>query len=188
MHPQRRPMKIKRRYNQFAALPTLNLEEFEALTDLLYEAVGGNRSAICRILGIDRRTWDKWITEPPTWPWWNVVLRLAIKHMMIGMHGRRGSPAAKHVAYVRDALARIPNNTELVDEITLQAWQFSAAEEHLRKLLAPGPLAWDRIKLVANSGGFTPRQLRLAANSLGIVKDREFGGSSMWSLPEVGED
>jgi len=181
-------MKVKKRYNQFADLPTLDLKEFEALTDLLYEATNGNISATCRILAIDRRTWDRWIKQPPQWPWWNLILRTAIKHMMIGIKGRRGSPARAHAAYVRDALARIPNSTELLEEIEIQSYQYRECEVHIRNLLSHGPMNWEDIQKAANSGGYSRKQLRTAAKALGVVKDRVPAGDSVWSLPETGED
>ncbi len=179
---------VKKRYNQFTELPPLDLKEFEALTDLLYEAVNGNTSAVARVLGIDRRTYESWIHTPPQWPWWNIVLRMAVKQVMIGIKGRRGSPTIQHVANIRDALNRIPNSTELLDEISSQAWEYRECEIHVRQLLAYGPMNWSEIHKAANSGGFTIRQLRAAAKDLGVIKTREMQGDSVWSLPEVGED
>lgn len=173
----------KVRVKKIPAPPKLNTDEFMALTDLLYEAVSGNISACCRLLGINRKTWKKWETEPPEWPYWNLVLRFVIKHTLTGMIGRHRSPAAKHRQYIRDALARIPRSDELIEEIEAGAYELSAAETALRKLLARGPMPWHKIRVKLN---FTPRVLRTAAKSLGVTKEQLGYGEdkiSVWRLP-----
>src|SRR5690606_31862300 len=109
----------------------------------------------------------------PTWPWWNVVLRQAVKSTLIAMVGRRRSKGAKHRQHIRDCLARIPNNFDLTNEIESEAYTLRESEQHLRQLLLRKGMFWDQIRLPANSGGFSIRALQRAAKSLGVVKSQE---------------
>lgn len=173
------------RAKRMKALKPLDVEEFNALTDLLYEALSGNVTAVTRLLGINRKTWKKWETEPPEWPWWNTILRLAIKHTLTGMIGRRRSPAAKHRQHIREALARIPNSQDLIEEIENGAYELSAAETWLRRSLLRGPRPFDELRVESN---MSPRVLRAAAKSLGIVREQIGYGEnkrSLWSLPNI---
>jgi hypothetical protein len=173
------------RIKKMKKLPELNTDEFYALTDLLYEALSGNVKGCAELLGISRATWKKWEKEPPTWPWWNIVLRLAIKHTLTGMIGRRRSPARKHKQHIREALARIPDNNELIEAIEIGAYDYSSTETWLRKALLRGPRPFDELRVEAN---VSPRVLRTAAKSLGIVKEQIGYGEnkrSLWSLPSV---
>lgn len=171
------------RAKAISSVPPLNKDEFNALTDLLFESLNGNVSAITRLLGINRKTWKRWEKEPPEWPYWNLVLRYIIKHTLTGMIGRRRSPASKHKQYIREALARIPKSDELMEEIENAAYELSAAETHVRRLLLRGPMPWHEIRIKSN---FTPRVLRTAAKSLGVVKEQLGYGEekiSVWRLP-----
>lgn len=171
------------RVKKMKPLPPINHEEFYALTDLLYEALSGNVKACAELLGISRATWKKWETEPPEWPWWNLILRTAIKHTLTGMVGRRRSPAAKHRQYIRDALARIPDSQELVESIEAGAYDYSSTETWLRRALLRGPRPYDELRVEAN---VSPRVLRTAAKGIGVVKEQiGFGENkrSVWRLP-----
>lgn len=164
-------------------IPPLDVDEFNALTDLLFEALSGNVTAVTNLLGINRKTWKKWEHTPPEWPWWNTILRLAVKHTLTGMVGRHRSPAAKHKQYIREALARVPNSQELIEEIEAGAYELSSAETWLRRQLVKGPQPWHKIRV---KGNFSPRVLQRAAKSLGVVKEQTgFGDEkiSIWSLP-----
>lgn len=181
------PSKKRFRTKRMRSLPPLDLDEFNALTDLLFEATEGNRKAISRLLAIDRRTWDSWIDTPPEWPWWNIVLRHAIKLTLTGMVGRHKSPAAKHRQRIREALSRIPHSQEFEDEIVRQGLEHRGAEKHLYTLLLPGGQFWSYIRLNGNNGGYTERTLRQAARSLNVkMTQRGFGKDkdSWWELPD----
>src|SRR4051812_47809461 len=104
----------KVRVKKMSPVPPLDLDEFNALTDVLFEALNGNVSACAKLLGISRPTWKRWETDPPEWPWWNLVLRHVIKHTLTGMIGRRRSPSAKHRQHMRDALAKVKNSEDFI--------------------------------------------------------------------------
>lgn len=170
--------------------PTLNKEEFEALTDLLYEAVKGNRALISRLLGIDKRTWDKWLETPPLWPWWNLILRHVIVEVLAHLRNKKGI-TAKHRNRVLEALSRIPKSDELIDVAELAAYEYIGAEAHLRRLLTPRGKWWSDIRLAANSNGYTQKTLRIAAKKLGVIKTQEGFGKdkdSYWRLPDQDDD
>lgn len=163
----------------------LNIAEFNALTDVLFELYKENYSACAKLLGISRHTFKRWEKVPPTWPYWNVVLRHVIKHTLAGIIQKRGA-TAKHKKRILAAFNAIPDSTAFADEINNLAYNNAAAETHLRRLLSPGGMFFDEICKAANSGGFDEKTLRRAARNLQIVKTQEGYGEhkrSFWRLP-----
>ncbi len=165
----------------------LDIDEFNKLTDLLFEALKENHSACARVLGVSRMTWKKWEHTPPIWPWWNTVLRIAIKLVLTSMT-KRGA-TKKHRRRTLEALSQIPHNDELEREIYQTSSDYAAAEVHLKRLLRDKGLFKDEIFTAANMGGYSKKALELGATSLNVIKTIEGYGKarrSYWRLP--GED
>ena len=181
---KRRQIKIK------AKAETLDLDEFNALTDLLFEVFKENSAACARVLGISRITWKKWEKEPPTWPHWNVVLRHIIKSYLPALAARRGL-TAKHKERIIALLTQVKEGDKLGEEIGTLAYNLAGAEAHLRRLLARKGMYWDEIRGPKNCGGYTWKTLRMAARALGVVKTQEGYGDekrSYWRLPDQDDD
>jgi len=87
-------------------VPQLDVDEFNQLTDVLFELLKENHSKCARVLGISRLTWKKWERNPPRQWWWTVVLRTVIKSYITGLRARRGL-TGKHRARVMEALSSI---------------------------------------------------------------------------------
>jgi hypothetical protein len=157
-------------------LPTFDIQldhdEFNALTDVLFELVKENHSQCARLLGISRPTWKKWETQPPTWPWWNLVLREIIKHYITGLHARRGF-TAKHRRTIMDLMQRIPQGDEFVNEIDQLAYNVDGCANHLRATLGGKGMFFDELRTPALCGGYSPSTLRRAAKMIGVVKTQE---------------
>jgi hypothetical protein len=165
--------------------PTLDIDEFHALTDVLFELVKENHSKCARLLGISRSTWKKWERTPPGWPWWNLVLRAIIKHYISGLHARRGF-TAKHRRTVMDLMQRIPQAEEFANEIDQLAYNVDGAAHHIRLTLGGKGMFFDELKTAGNSGGYSPSTLRRAGRMIGVVKTQEGYGEdkrSYWRLP-----
>jgi len=170
--------------------PKLDVEEFNALTDLLFETLKENSSACARVLGISRLTWKKWENTPPTWPHWNMVLRNVIKHYLSALNSRRGL-TKKHRTRVMEALANIPQSDELIEDIDMLAYNLSGAQAHIRRILGRSGMSWRDLKKPANCGGYDPRTLQRAAKTLGVIKSQEGFGSdkrSYWRLPDQDDE
>jgi hypothetical protein len=170
--------------------PKLDVDEFNQLTDILFELMKESGSRCARILGISRSTWRKWTTNPPRQWWWNVVLRTVIKHYITALHARRGL-TGKHRRTVMDMLAKIPHSDEFMEELAAMAYDLEGATRFLRDTLAGKGMFWDELRKPANSGGYTQQTLRKAARMIGVVKRSEgFGDEkrSYWRLPNEDDD
>lgn len=170
--------------------PKLDLEEFHALTDILFEMFKENAAACARVLGISRITWKRWEKDPPTWPHWNIVIRSCIKSYLPVLASRRGL-TRKHHANIVEALTRVREGNQLGEEIGNLAYEAAGAETHLRLLLMKGGRYWHEIRQPRFCGGYTSKSLRLAARAIGVVKTQEgFGGDkrSYWRLPDQDDD
>jgi len=164
----------------------LDTDEFYALTDLLFETFKENNSACARSLGISRNTWKRWNTAPPTWPWWNLILRLVIKETLAGMTTKRGI-SRKHRNKILDAMSRIPDSSDMSVSIADLSYEYAGAEAHLRRLLTKGGMFKKDIMKAANAGGYSKKALELASKTLMIVKTQEGYGKkkkSFWRLPD----
>jgi hypothetical protein len=181
---QRRQTKVK------IVTPRLDVEEFNALTDLLFELLKENSAACARALGISRITWKRWEKSPPDWPYWNIVLRHVIKAHLVPLAARRGL-TVKHRQRIIDSLARVSDGEKFGEEMGNEAYNVAGAQAHLRNLLARKGRYWHDIRAAANCGGYTGKQLRTAAKLLGVVKTQEGYGEdkrSYWRLPDQDDD
>lgn len=175
----RRNIKIKLRK------PKLDIDEFNALTDVLFELFKENGSKCAFMLDISRSTWTKWTTNPPRQWWWNLVLRDVIKSAIAGLHGRRGF-TARHRRKVMEALSRVPQSEEFLGVIEAETYNVDGAANFIRATLGRKGMFWDELRKPANSGGYNERTLRKAARMIGVVKTQEgFGDDkrSYWRLP-----
>lgn len=172
----------------------LDLDEFSALTDLLFVAMNENHAACARVVGVSRLTWRKWETKPPTWPYWNFILREILKLTMANMHAQRKGHMDTHKKYIEENLAKIPHGNELFRQVNEHTLQISGAQDHLLKLLSQGGMYVHEIRRPANSGGYSDTALRTAARKLGIKKHAVGFGTDKrvkWKLPKqhnVSED
>lgn len=172
---------IRHSYN----LPELDVDLFNKLTDILFEALKENNTACASVLGITYRRWKRWETEPPKWPYWNVILKYVIKEVLSSMN-RKGL-TQKHRRRLLKAVNELDDSFELEAAITAESYKLTQAETHLRHLLMAGGMFRDEIFKAANSGGFSRGALIRAARTLGVRKDQEGYGKnkrSFWSLPQ----
>lgn len=170
--------------------PELDTDEFNKLTDVLYELMKEKGAACARVLGISRSTWRKWTTNPPRQWWWNIVLRAVIKQYITALKSRRGL-TGKHRRRVMEALSRIPQADEFMEEIDQMAYNIEGCALYLRDTLGGKGMFWDELRKPANNGGYTEQTLRRAARKLGVVRRSEgFGDDkrSYWRLPNEDDD
>lgn len=170
--------------------PRLDVEEFNKLTDLMFEMCKEKHQTCAKLLGISRQTWKRWEKEPPDWPYWNLVIRYVIREYLGAMQARKGL-TRKHRHRIMAALQRIENHEELGEEISRIAYNLNGCERHLTQLLATGGMFWDEIRLPANSGGYSERTLRKTARILNLRMSQEgFGPNkrSFWRLPTEYDD
>ncbi len=182
--PKRRQTKIQK-FN-----PKLDIEEFNQLTDILFELFKENAAGCARALGISRITWKRWEKDPPQWPFWNLVIRHVIKSYLPQLAARRGL-TRKHQARIIAQLSALRDGDQLGEEIGTLAYQLSGAEAHLKALLLRKGMFWHEIRTAANCGGYTSQTLRKAARGLGVVKTTEGFGEkkrSYWRLPDQDDD
>jgi hypothetical protein len=173
-----------------AYAPKLDVEEFNKLTDLLFEVFKENSAACARALGISRVTWKRWEKDPPQWPFWNLVIRHVIKSYLPALASRRGISRQHHQRIIKQ-LAELRDADSLGEEIGNLAYEAAGAETHLRRLLSRKGMYWHEIRAVANAGGFTSKSLRKAARAIGVVKTQEGYGDrkrSYWRLPDHDDD
>lgn len=182
--------KIRRQIKVSQFRPKLEVDEFNKLTDLLFECLKEKHAACARLLGISRITWRSWESDPPRWPWWNLVIRHAIKEYLAGVEAKRGLTKT-HRRRILERLAQIEQNDEFLDDIALLAQNLSGAELHIRAALGGKGMFWDELRLAANCGGYTERTLRKAARTMGVIKTQEGYGEnkrSYWRLPTEYDD
>jgi hypothetical protein len=166
-------------------VPELDVDEFNKLTDVLFELLKENHSKCARILGISRSTWKKWERHPPRQWWWTLVLRAVIKSYITGLRARRGL-TGKHRRTVMELLRRVPQGDEFMADIEAQAYNIEGAARYLRDTLGGRGMFWDQLRKSANNGGYTEQTLRSAARMIGVVKRTEGFGEdkrSYWRLP-----
>lgn len=172
-------------------IPTADPQEVSALLDLLFYATKENNAYCARLCNVNRATWRKWNTQPPTAWYWPHVLRLAIKHTLSSIIAQRRATSIKFQNDVRNQLSKIPHNRDFEAEIANMAYDIRGAEAHLRDLLTPRGRWWSNIKLTANLGGYSKQTIRKAAKKLGVIMTQEGYGDekdSYWRLPNEDED
>lgn len=170
--------------------PTLDHKEFRQLYEVLIEATKENYSRCGKLLGVTRKTFMAWNTNPPKWPWWNMVLREAIKIMIASTAAKKGM-TRKHRSRIIHLLSQIPKSDSFLMDIENMAYEFAGAEAHLRRLLAKRGMFKDEIMTVKNMGGYSSRSLESAARTLSVVKTQEGYGKdkrSYWRLPDQDDD
>jgi hypothetical protein len=169
----------------------LDLDLFEKLTDILYEAFKGNKSACARALGISTPTWIKWETHPPHWPYWNYVMRKVIVDVCSDITNRTSSATRKHRVAVITSLSKLPKDDPIREDVEYMGYDQSAAYVHLRQLLIKKGMFTDEIFTAANMGGFSKKTLIRQSYRLGVVKTLQGYGSakrSYWRLPNEDDD
>lgn len=169
----------------------LDIDKFNKLTDVLYEAFKGNKSACARALGISTPTWNKWLTDPPTWPYWNYVLRAIILDVCSDLLSRNSSANRKHKNAIIKSLSAIDKDDPIHSGIDIAGYETTAAYSHLRFMLMKKGMFVDEIMTTANMGGFSRKMLERASEKLGIVKTLEGFGKhkrSYWRLPNEDDD
>lgn len=182
---------LRRQIKLEKALLTANVEETEALIELLYYATKENGAHCCRLLDISRPTWRKWVKETPTAWYWPMVLRAAIKHTLSSIIAQRRATSKKFQNDVLHQLAKIPHHKEFEDEIANMAYEITGAQAHLRELLMMKGRWWSEIQTAAHAGGYSKATLRKAAKALGVVKTQEGYGEnkdSFWRLPNEDDE
>jgi hypothetical protein len=171
-------------------LPPMDEDRFHELFDILHDGCfEGNWAATARALGVSINTAKKWSKEAPTRYWETNNVLQAIKYihslMASSKHKQHRTRAAKIVVQLKR------QNLELDAEHLEQ--NTSAHGEALLHLIST--LAWTKLRemsteelhLAANSGGFSKRILRQAAEQIGLPKEtRGFGKDKItwYSIPE----
>lgn len=180
----------KRQIRITAKTHVLDLEEFNKLTDILFETYKEKHATCARMLGISTRTWRSWETKPPTWPWWNLVLRHLLQISISHIEGNRGF-SKEHKDKLRNALGELSHTDPLLDYIEDQSYNIAASVQHLRQLLMKKGRYKDEIFTTAKMGGFSRKTLERASKTLEVVKTQEGYGShkrSYWRLPNEDDD
>jgi hypothetical protein len=184
------PKSLKRAIKVRLQRPRLDKDEFNHLTDILFELNKENHSKCAKLLGIGITTWKRWETQPPTWPYWNIVLRHVLKSAIPQIAGNRGL-TEKHRQKLITALTQLPKDDPLTDYIEDQAYRVAGSVTHLRSLLLAKGMYKDEIFVTAKMGGFSQKTLENAARTLGIVKTQEGFGKhkrSYWRLPNEDDE
>lgn len=182
--------KIRRQIKVPKKSPKLEADEFNKLTDLLFEMMKEKHQACAKLLGISTLTWRKWERNPPRQWWWNLVLRAVIKEYLSAVQAKRGL-TRQHRLRIRDRLAAIENHEQWAGEIAASASILSSSERHIRLTLGGKGMFFDELRLPANSGGYSDKTLRKAARTLGVVKTQEGYGKSKrsyWRMPTEYDD
>lgn len=180
----------KRQTKLKAKPPKLDLEEFNILTDALFETYKENNAACARMLGISTRTWKKWETDPPTWPYWNLILRHILKISISHLDGHRGTSKV-HRDRIINALSRLKHDDPLISDIEERTYDVAASTAHLRQLLIRKGMYKDEIMTTANLGGFSRQMIESASRVLEVVKTQKGFGEhkrSYWRLPNEDDD
>lgn len=179
-------MQKSRKIQPTYELPVLDQETFHKLCDLLFEALKENNSACARVLGISRKQWSIWNNKPPTWPYWNLILRHVIKEVLSSMN-RKGFEQ-KYKRRILDALSELPDSHLLEASIATSSYELTGAENHLRRLLLHGGMFRSDIFKTKNLGGYSKSSMLKASKTLGIVTTQSgFGDDkrSFWRLPDA---
>lgn len=166
----------------------LDQEEFKVLYEVLYDALKSNRKACAQALGIDVRVWKKWQKEPPTWKWWNHILRQCVLHTVSSIQARPSSATRNHLDGIRTRLSSLHRPDKFYEELDNLASSLYGATDHLRRLLLVKGMFKDEIFKAANAGGYSHKSLERASIALGIVKTQEGYGKhkrSYWRLPNI---
>jgi hypothetical protein len=182
--------KDKKRIKLKQFRPVLNMDEFHALAELLFVALKENNTACAQALGISTKTWLRWNRHPPAWPWWNIVLREAIRQIVSSLEASRAS-TRKHRNQIIRALTALPSNDTLAEDLGDMAYTRAGAQTHLRNKLLKRGMWKDELFQAANMGGYSPKSLEVAARALEIVKTQEGFGKdkrSFWRLPTEDDD
>lgn len=170
--------------------PKLDVDEFNKLTDLLFEACKEKHALCAKLLGISVLTWRKWERNPPRWPYWNIILRYVIREYLGAIEARRGL-TRQHRLRIKDRLQQIERAEELDEQIVVLAQNLSGAQRHIRLTLGGKGMFWDELRLPANCGGYSPKTLRKAARALDVIMTQEGYGNkkrSYWRLPTEYDD
>ena len=165
--------------------PQLDTDEFETLYSILFETMKEKHAACARLLGVSVITWRKWNKEPPTWPYWNLVIKHVLTSIIPYLYGRGMTRTHKH--RLINALSNLKRDDPLRDLIQSAAQDQAGAVKHLRKLLMKRGMFSDDIRKPANCGGYTMKSLRAAAKILEV--DISYTGygehkRSFWELPD----
>jgi len=154
--------------------PEINEEKFHQLFDILHEGCfEGNWTATSRALQVNQRTIRRWSKTAPKRYWEYVNLHSAVKEVHRWMAASKHKKIRIKAEKVLGQLRR--NGLETIAEY--MEWNTNSESEaiiHLISTLAHTPhreMSTEELHKTANSGGFSKRTLRLAAEQVGITKE-----------------
>lgn len=176
-----------RKFGNYTPKP-LDPDLFQELLHILHRILfDGNWSATARALGVSKPTALRWVNNPPTAPWWNLVLRTIIRDLTRQM---RLSPHKKHTQRAGDAIKRL----QQLPHVEIDVEDFEDPSDAARDILttvnlAPGQeLTADQIR---QRTGRSKREIRTAAARLclhrtttGFGADKE----TYYSIPRGDEE
>ena len=150
------------------------------LFDILHDGIfRGNYNATARCLSVSRPTAMKMAHTAPRQHYWNGVLRQTIQELLQNMATSRHKRIRERVLEVKSRLNRSSKAFALAEYIQWNENNNSGAVLHLAKLIRRRPLgeiSTRELRLPANSGGYSMRTLRQAADILMLRKEtRGFG-------------
>jgi hypothetical protein len=161
-------------------------EVFHTLRATLHGLLGHSDHRCAEAMGVTAQTWRKWHTTPPKNPWMTHSLYWCC---YIHFHGYQGKYKSEKWEQRSQMAKRMQGLHKYFGEHipaieTISA--YTGSEKHLARLLCKRGMYWHDIKKPANAGGYSPRQLQIAAQRLGVVKTQKgFGedNESWWEWP-----
>lgn len=170
-------------------LPLMDLEDFKFYYKSLYTVFGSQRKA-AHALDVSYSTYLKWEHNPPSWPYWPVVMEHVLRARLRGLRiSRDESYTSDKYWRITQQLLKHSQHQGLTDAIEDQALEVLGAADHLRRSLSTKGMYWDEINANNRTRGYySARALQKAAKKLGVIKTREgFGPDkrSYWRLPTL---
>jgi hypothetical protein len=174
---------MSKRTHRQAQTPYYPDSVFYTLRSSLHGLLGKSDTKCAKAMGVSRTTWIAWRTKPPRNPWLIFSLYWCCYIHLHQSHGRYKSQKwQKHYEIVHRLAGLHSFFTEHVPAMeTIDA--YSGCEKHLARLLCRKGMYWEDIRSPAHAGGYSARQLRIAARRLGVTMTQKgFGedNESWW--------
>lgn len=170
--------------------PQMDEDQFHALFDILHDGCfEGNWTATSRALQISINTCKRWSREAPKRYWEFHNLHKTVREVHAYMAASKHKKTRKRAEKVLGQLHRAGLQT-IAETIQANTHSDSEALIHLVSTIAWTPhreISTEELHLPANSGGFSKRTLRLAAEQIGLTKETKGYGPdkiTWYSIPE----
>lgn len=168
----------------------MNEEHFHTLFDILHDGCfEGNWKATSRALQISEKTARRWATTAPKRAGELHLLHRTIKEIHQWMSGSKHKKIRKRAEKVLGQLHR-HGLEQMAEYMEFNTHSEAEALLHLVSVIAHTPhreISTEELHKVANSGGFSKRTLRRAAEQIGLTKEtRGYGEDKItwYIIPE----